>query len=267
MTATPADQPHPAAPAVAPQDRFGNLIERQDDADFPYDNGHPVTLTVAQWIVLWVAAAIGFLALVTIPQPNNFAALIPRIVFVAIPLAALFVVARQYWTAIFRPVKGADVLLMVAFAVLNLIITTLLGLLVTVIFGTNTNAAIGDVGKGGALDTIAFYVGTGIQLVGEEVFTFLPFLALLYFFFAKGKLSRKTAIILAWLLTAVWFGAAHLPTYGWNFAQAFIVIGGARLVLSLAFIRTKNLWVSVGAHILNDWTLFTIALIGNLVAR
>jgi membrane protease YdiL (CAAX protease family) len=107
--------------------------------------------------------------------------------------------------------------------------------------------------------------GTFFQLVGEEVFTNLPFLALLYFLFAKGKLSRKTAVILAWLLTAIWFGAAHLPTYGWNFAQAFIVIGGARLVLSLAFIRTKNLWVSSGAHILNDWTLFTFALLGNLL--
>ena len=69
---------------------------------------------------------------------------------------------------------------------------------------------------------------------------------------------------LAWLISAVWFGAAHLPTYGWNLAQAMIVIGGARLVLSLAFIRSKNLWVSAGAHILNDWSIFTVALIGNL---
>ena len=54
-------------------------------------------------------------------------------------------------------------------------------------------------------------------------------------------------------MTAVWFGAAHLPTYDWNLGQAIIVIGAARLVLTLAFIRTKNLWVSFGAHVLNDW--------------
>jgi hypothetical protein len=81
----------------------------------------------------------------------------------------------------------------------------------------------------------------------------------------QGEAVAQNVVILAWLLTAVWFGAAHLPTYGWNFAQAFIVIGGARLVLSLAFIRTKNLSVSSGAHILNDWTLFTFALLGNLL--
>lgn len=85
----------------------------------------------------------------------------------------------------------------------------------------------------------------------------------MYFLFAKAKLSRKTAIVLAWLLSAVWFGAAHLPTYDWNFAQAFIVIGGARLILTLAYIPTKNLWVSTGAHIINDWALFTQAIVIN----
>ncbi|WP_405139841.1 hypothetical protein [Nocardia sp. NBC_01388] len=53
-----------------------------------------------------------------------------------------------------------------------------------------------------------------------------------------------------------------MPTYDWNFAQAFIVIGGARLVLTL-YIRTKNLWGSSGAHIINDWALFTQAVLVN----
>ncbi|AHK35184.1 CPBP family intramembrane glutamic endopeptidase [Rhodococcus opacus] len=131
------------------------------------------------------------------------------------------------------------------------------------LFDVASNEAVDDAGKASALDTVAFYVGTGIQLVGEEVFTMIPFLAVMYFLFAKAKLSRKTAIVVAWLLSAVWFGAAHLQTYDWNFAQAFIVIGGARLVLTLAYIRTKNLWVSTGAHIINDWTLFTQAIVLN----
>ena len=36
----------------------------------------------------------------------------------------------------------------------------------------------------------------------------------------------------------------------------------ARLILLLPYIMTKNIWVSTGAHILNDWTLFIIALLG-----
>ncbi|GAA1805491.1 hypothetical protein GCM10009749_12000 [Agromyces neolithicus] len=31
----------------------------------------------------------------------------------------------------------------------------------------------------------------------------------------------------------------------------------ARIALTLAFIRTKNLWVSAGAHIINDWFFIT----------
>ena len=38
--------------------------------------------------------------------------------------------------------------------------------------------------------------------------------------------------------------------------------GHARLILLLPYIMTKNIWVSTGAHILNDWTLFIIALLG-----
>ena len=34
------------------------------------------------------------------------------------------------------------------------------------------------------------------------------------------------------------------------------------LVLTLPWIMTKNLWVSTGAHIINDWTLFGVGLLG-----
>ncbi|MGD9812090.1 MAG: CPBP family glutamic-type intramembrane protease, partial [Sphingobium sp.] len=54
----------------------------------------------------------------------------------------------------------------------------------------------------------------------------------------------------------------HLPTYNWNILQCLILIGGARLVLTLAYIKTKNLWVCTGAHILNDWATFGLAILG-----
>lgn len=253
----------PVHEPASSNDRFGPLIERRDDADFPFYNGTPTALSVRKWALAWASVAVGFAALVLLPQTDNFVALIPRILFVGIPLVVLAMVTREHWTALFRKVHGRDVLTMIGFAVLNLVVTSVLALIVRALFGVASNKAVDGAGEGGALDTAAFYVGTGIQLVGEEVFTIVPFLALMYFLFAKAKLSRKTAIVLAWLLSAVWFGAAHLPTYDWNFAQAFIVIGGARLILTLAYIRTKNLWVSTGAHIINDWTLFTQAIVIN----
>lgn len=53
------------------------------------------------------------------------------------------------------------------------------------------------------------------------------------------------------------FAAAHLPTYDWHWVQSFGVIGTARVVLTLAYIWTRNLWVSTGAHVINDWSEFS----------
>jgi hypothetical protein len=30
----------------------------------------------------------------------------------------------------------------------------------------------------------------------------------------------------------------------------------------MAYMKTKNIWVSTGAHILNDWSLFGLSLLG-----
>ncbi|MFC9561200.1 CPBP family intramembrane glutamic endopeptidase [Agromyces sp. NPDC056965] len=246
---------------LAGTDRFGRLIERRDGADFPYYNGVPVELSAVKWIIVWLAVAAGFAALLFIPTADNLGALLPRALFVAIPLAVLALVAGRAWTAIFRRVRLADVGAMFFFAALNIAITAVVGGLVSLLFQMAPNSVIEDAGSGGVVDTVALYVGSGIQLVGEELFVVLPFLALMYFLFTKAGVSRKTAIVLAWIISAVWFGAAHLPTYDWNWAQAIIVIGSARIALTLAFIRTKNLWVSAGAHIINDWVLITVAMV------
>ncbi|WP_267908354.1 CPBP family intramembrane glutamic endopeptidase [Antrihabitans stalagmiti] len=72
--------------------------------------------------------------------------------------------------------------------------------------------------------------------------------------------SRRSAMLAAWLVTALIFGAVHLPTYDWNVVQAVVGIGIVRLILTLGYLITKNIWVSTGAHILNDWTIFGFAL-------
>jgi hypothetical protein len=45
-----------------------------------------------------------------------------------------------------------------------------------------------------------------------------------------------------------------------------VVIGSARMVLTLPWILTKNIWVSTGAHIINDWLIsmpFACAMTGS----
>jgi len=217
---------------------------------------------VWKWIVAWVGAFAGFLTLSFYPAQGNVQSLIPRILFTGIPLVVFAILTRPYWKSIFRKPRGRDYGYMVLFAALNLVLTPILALLVTMFgFPTKGNEAIATVGQGGVLDTVAFYVGSGIQLVGEELIVIIPFLAIMSILHLNLGVSRKSAIIWAWVISAIWFGALHLPTYGWNIVQAIVIIGGARIALTLAFIRTKNIWVSTGAHILNDWTLFTGAMV------
>lgn len=57
----------------------------------------------------------------------------------------------------------------------------------------------------------------------------MPLLALLQLAHVHFRLERKKAVVIAWIVSALVFGAAHLPTYDWNLIQCFGIIGVARL--------------------------------------
>lgn len=248
--------------------RFGRLIERKDGADFPFYNLLPAEVATWKWIAIILSCVVGFAVVSLIGFENQILNLIPRVLFTAIPFITFAVLVKPNWKAIFRPLKWADVPVVVVVWLLTLGLSALAALIVS---GGNpasfaANHATDTVLDGGFWGIVGFYLGTFIQLFGEELVTILPFLAVLYWLYSKAKLSRKTAIILAWVITAIWFGALHLPTYGWNFVQAIVLIGAARIALTLAFIRTKNILVSFGAHLLNDWATFTLALVAAAAA-
>lgn len=258
----PTKEPEFRKTEVAADDRFRRF--EYPGRDFPFYNGLPIRISAAQWLFLMVMVAVGFLALV-VPFPvytRDLGQFVPAILFFAIPLAALAIVTPKHWTAIFRKVGGRDVMWMVVFAVINMAVSLGAAVVVTGIFGTTTNPAVSALATMTVAERILFYLRTIPQLFGEELLTVLPFLALMTLLSHRMGLSRKMAIVVALLVVAVAFGLLHLPTYGWNIQQSVIVIGLARLILLLPYIKTKNIWVSAGAHVLNDWTLFTVTILG-----
>lgn len=237
-------------------------LERDHD-DFPFYRGRPVAISTGGWIVVLGAVVIGFLVLT---QGSRLVSGVPArfliaFLYAAIPLAALAIVAGRSWTALFRRLRGSDFLWMIAFAVLNLIVTLLVGMIMIRLVDTTANEAIANVASANVADRLVFFSLSAIQLVGEEVMSILPFLALLFWLTAAG-IGRKGAIVVATLVVAVLFAAAHLPTYDWNVVQALMGVGVARIVLLLPYMMTKNLAVSVGAHILNDWMFFGVSILG-----
>jgi membrane protease YdiL (CAAX protease family) len=80
-------------------------------------------------------------------------------------------------------------------------------------------------------------------------------------------MRRGPAVAIAWVATALAFGALHLPTYQWHFGQALLVIGSARLVLTAVYLLTRNLWASTLAHVVNDWSIMALAMLAAVGSR
>lgn len=249
-------------PGVAP----GQRVERMEDPgrDFPFYDGVPVSLSGGQWLFVLAAVAAGFALLVLpIPWPGGpVGALIPALLFPAVPLAALAHVAPGHWKVIFGKVGWRELRLMLGFALLNIVISMCVGALVRAVAEVTPNAAATQLIGMDTAERIAFFAKMVPQLLGEEVLTVLPFLALMVALPRWLGVGRKGALVGAWVISSLIFGLIHLPTYDWNLVQCIVVIGSARLVLTLPWILTKNLWVSTGAHIVNDWLLLSLALLG-----
>jgi membrane protease YdiL (CAAX protease family) len=251
----------PEISAPASHERIGWLERRGDD--FPYYRGRPVTITAGGWWLVIGGVALGLAVLLFGPGvlPGTGGRFAAAILYFAVPLAALALVAGRGWTAIFRPLRSLDWLLMAGFAVLNIGVTLVTGRILISVMETTANAAMGSVGQMAGAERLAFFARTALQLFGEEVMSVLPFLALLTWLSTGRGMSRKAAIALSALIVALLFAAEHLPTYGWNVPQAVLGVGVARIVLLLPYIATKNIWVSTGAHILNDWAMFGVSIL------
>jgi len=242
--------------------RLGRLED--PTGDFPFYNGAPIGLSGKQWALVMAAVVVAFLVLVVpMPWPGGpIGALLPALLFPALPLLALSRVAPGHWRRLFGRVGVRELRLMVGFALLNIVISLIVGGLVGTMTEVSSNAAIGQLAAMATWERVAFFAKTLPQLLGEELLTVLPFLALMAVLPKWTGVGRRGAIVGAWIASSVLFGLIHLPTYDWNWLQCIAIIGTARLVLTLPWILTKNLWVSTGAHILNDWLLFAAAVLG-----
>jgi membrane protease YdiL (CAAX protease family) len=244
------------------EERFTRL---EDPAtDFPFYNGVPVSISGRQWLFVMAMVVAGFLVLASpIDWPDGALwKFVPALLLPGVPLIALGYVAPGHWRAIFGKVGGREVKLMFGFALLNIGVSMSVGAIVLALFGASPNPSTAELAGLDTAGRIAYFAKTIPQLLGEEVVTILPFLALLQLFSKGLGLGRKAAIIGAWLITSILFGLIHLPTYDWNWIQCVVVIGSARMMLTLPWILTKNIWVSTGAHVTNDWLLFLMGILG-----
>lgn len=227
-------------------------------SDFPFCSGWPVAIDGVGWSVILGSLVVGFLALVGLPFHNFPLTFVPAILFAAIPLAALHVVTGPHWLALFGPVRLGGIAQMLLFGWGAFAGSLLVGFLLMGEVAMTANPLSSRIATLSSGELILTLLPTIPQLLGEELLGILPFLAAIWLCLARLRMTRRVGIIIGLAVSALIFGAAHLPTYDWNWAQALVGIGSARILLTLAYIVTRNIWISTGAHIVNDWTGFLL---------
>jgi membrane protease YdiL (CAAX protease family) len=228
--------------------------------DLPFYDGTPVEIEGRGWLVIVASVLVAFLALTLIPLRSFPYNLVPTLLFVGIPLLALRVVARQRWTCLFRPLHLRSFVLMLLFGLATLAGSMAVGWVLQRFVELHSNPVADEIEAMSDVQIGEAFIATSIQLVGEELFGILPFLAVLWLCVKHLHMSREIGILIALVVSGLFFGAAHLPTYDWHWAQSLIGIGSTRIILTLAYIATRNLWVSAGTHIINDWAGFILVL-------
>ncbi|MEW5684017.1 MAG: CPBP family intramembrane glutamic endopeptidase [Pseudomonadota bacterium] len=232
--------------------------------DFPFYDGRPRRLAPTAWAIAFAMCALAFAALqaATLLGPGPWPTFLGMAAFGLINLTGLRLAAGRDWAAAFRRPGWRDVAVGLAGALACMLASAAVA---SLIYGATHGAVAANpiTERAARLDAAGLALllaGSAIQLVGEEVITLVPFLAILTV--ATGRLHsgsrlprRPAAIGLAWVGSALVFAALHLPTYDWRIVQTLAVIGVARLVLTAPYLITRNLWSSVIAHVANDWTL------------
>ena len=224
--------------------------------DLPYYAGEPVAISGRGWLVVIASVIAAFFQLILAPFETVPLIFIPAVVFTGLPLLTLMAVTGWRTPAIFRPLGMKQFGIGLGFGLLTVAVSFVVGTAVAQLFGASPNAAVSGLATYGTLDLLLFLARTFIQLIGEEVVSILPLLAVLWLCVSKFGLSRRVGLVIAVVVSTLWFSAMHLPTYNWNFIQCLGIIGTARVILTLAYLLTRNIWVSSIAHIFNDWVLF-----------
>ncbi|SEI92326.1 CPBP family intramembrane glutamic endopeptidase [Demequina mangrovi] len=239
-----------------------DVPQATEKPDLPLYDG-PFAISGGRWLVVVAACALAFgqLALLPIPGGGELEMWVHAILLAALPLIALAWAAPRGWTSVFRQVGVRQVAQMLGFGLLNLAVTFGVALSLNSVIGGTANPAGDTLADASAVERLHFFAATIPQLLGEELITILPLLALLSVLVRRYRWNRRVALATAWIATAVMFGLMHLPTYDWNVLQCLAYIAVARVLLTLAFVVTRNLWVSTGAHIVNDWAMFSVPLI------
>jgi membrane protease YdiL (CAAX protease family) len=247
------------------------MFKKKHDLHYPYTYGETSSLDVFSWfkILSITTFALFFLTvfyndilkLLPFQLLHKYAielVILPGIIYLLLNIAGLEWASKDNWKLLFKKVTWKDVWLALGAAIVAIVLALILGAILGTSGHANPSASMDH-------DLLGFLVNqfeTIFQLMGEEFLAIVPFLA----FVSLGKYLKwnQTLItVLAVILSSILFGMAHAWAYGGLLAgiQATFV---ARIILTLTFVKTKNIWVSYFTHYLYDFSIFTVVFLSSI---
>lgn len=232
---------------------------RRRRRDFPYYAGQPVSLGMGAWTLLLLSVLASYALVSWVPLFSIFDLFLSRLLFAGIPFAILVGLVGRDCQALFGRFGLREAAVCLGARLLASVASIGAALWVSEFAPLSPNPVAEFLTTQPPREFVQLLLILLPQLLGEELLTMLAFLAILQL--TASHWRRRSSIGLALLGSTLLFSAGHLPTYDWNWAQCLGVIGAARVVWTLAYIATRSLWVSIGAHILTDGVAVMLALL------
>lgn len=107
--------------------------------------------------------------------------------------------------------------------------------------------------------TYVTLVMTVIQIVGEEIIRLVPFILVLALVYRFLK-NRMLGIVIGLIVSSGLFGLIHVGAYS-NLLFSVLNVGLSSMFVTLAYIRTKNIWVSYTVHAIIDLVILSLVMI------
>ena len=194
-----------------------------------------------------------FLIMTFIPIDHH----IKSVLYFVVGIAVALFITKGKLNLLFKKPKLADIktilISVIAYFVLNGLIHNIVSLI----------PHHQDAGVNVALTNIPLLVVTALQIFGEEVFRFMPFILVAYFVY-KFTQNRKHAVLLGAVASLFIFGALHTSAYG-SFLFAVVGITIPAIALAYSYLKTKNIFVSYLVHLIIDFSLIMLFNLAPLV--
>ncbi len=216
----------------------------EDNYDFPFYNGKP-QLSNSDIICLVVGILL-FFVITFIPIDHH----IKSVIYFAIGVAVALYITKGKFNLLFKKFKLSDIKTILISVFGYFIINGLMS------FVTSSIPHHQDAAVNVALTNIPVLIITVLQIFGEEIFRFMPFILVAYFVY-KSKENRKHSVLFGAIVSLLLFGILHTSAYG-NPLFALIGITLPAISLAYAYLKTKNIFVSFIVHLIVDFSIIVL---------